>query len=126
MAEAPFASAGFGALRMICDPALAGARRLLMLEAVFDPGQGDPFHHHPEQEEIIYVVEGRVEQWLGRDRRVLGPGDAAFVPPQVVHAAWNVGDGPARLLAVFGPWVEGGVGRVDVGTEPDWSTLRAG
>jgi quercetin dioxygenase-like cupin family protein len=124
-ADAPFRPFGFGALRIICDVASVGATRLLMLEGEFAPGQGDPFHFHPEQEEIIHVLEGRVEQWLGRERRILGPGDATFVPPGVIHGAWNAGETPARLLAIFGPAIEGGIGRVDVAAEAPWSALRA-
>lgn len=124
-ADAPFQPMSFGALRIVCDAASAGATRLLMLEGEFLPGQGDPFHFHPDQEEIIHVLEGRVEQWLGRERRILGPGDATFAPPGVIHGAWNAGETPARLLAIFGPCVEGGIGRVDVGSEAPWSTIRA-
>jgi quercetin dioxygenase-like cupin family protein len=123
-AETPFQREEFGRLRIVCDPSATEARRLLMLEGIFDPGFGDPFHYHPDQEEIMYVVEGRVEQWLGEERRILGPGDATLAMPGQVHGAWNVGDRPARLFAIFGPCVEGGIGRVDVADAEPWRTLR--
>lgn len=50
----------------------------------------------------------------GNRIEVMGdPGDSAFVPAGVVHASYGAGDGPSRLLAIFGPGV-GGAGLVSV------------
>lgn len=115
---------GFATLRMMCHPAATGARQLLMVDATFDSGQGHNFHQHPNQEEIIYVLSGRIEQWIDKERRVLGPGDAAFLPAGTVHASFNVGDGEARLLAVFGPCIGAGFETIDLAEEAPWNALR--
>ena len=73
------------------------------------PGQAHAFHRHPAQEEVIYVLSGTVEQWVDRDMRVLGPGDACFIPAGMVHASFHAGDGDARILAIFGPSVGSGI-----------------
>jgi quercetin dioxygenase-like cupin family protein len=80
---------------------------------------------HPDQEEVLYVVFGRFEQWVDREMRILGPGDSAFVPPGVVHASFPVGDTPAQLLAIFGPCVgDRGFTTVEMANESPWSGLR--
>ena len=43
------------------------------------PRKGHNFHYHSNQEEVLYVVSGTVEQWLERERRTLGPGDSIFI-----------------------------------------------
>ena len=79
-----------------------------MIDATLAPGEGHAFHQHPRQEEVFYVIAGRIEQWIDRERRILGPGDAAFVPPGVVHATFNAGEAEARMLAILGPCVGDG------------------
>ena len=36
--------------------------------------------------------EGRIEQWLEQDKHELGPGEAVYIPKDVVHASYTVGD----------------------------------
>ncbi len=96
-----------------------------MIDVTLDPGKGHNFHKHPDQEEVIVVVSGQVEQWLDREKRLLGPGDSVFIPAGVVHASFNAGSGEAKLAAILGPCV-GDVGYVSVemGDEAPWNTLR--
>jgi quercetin dioxygenase-like cupin family protein len=115
----------WGRLGWLSNPPNTGARQLTVIDVNLDPGKGHNFHKHPDQEEVILVVAGRVEQWVDRESRVLGPGDAAFIPAGIVHASFNVGDGPAKIVAILGPCV-GPIGYelVDVAGEAPWRTLR--
>jgi quercetin dioxygenase-like cupin family protein len=114
----------WGTTWFACGPASTGARQLAVLEAVFEPGGGHAFHMHPEQEELLYVVSGRVEQWVDREMRILGPGDTAFLPAGVVHASHNAHDGPSSVLAIFGPCVGDGFTTVELADLSPWSGLR--
>ena len=58
----------------LCRPDLVAAEKLLLVRANMDPMHCHPFHFHPHREEIIHVVYGRAEQWVGTERRILGPG----------------------------------------------------
>ena len=115
----------FGSLRSLCDPASTGAKQLTIVEAAISPGQGHDFHNHPAQEEVIYVTGGEVEQWVDKEKRILGPGDSAFIPAGVVHASFNTGKSEARILAIFGPCVGDGFSVVDVSGEAPWNAMRA-
>lgn len=110
----------------MCHPDSTGARQLTVIEGVFAPGQGHGFHRHPGQEELIYVLSGRIEHWMEHDRRILGAGDSAFMPAGIVHACFNAGDGEARLLAILGPSAgDSGLDMVDMSGEAPWSEVRA-
>jgi quercetin dioxygenase-like cupin family protein len=115
----------WGRLRWLSHPPSTGARQLTVIDVTLAPGKGHDFHKHPDQEEVIHVLAGEVEQWIDRDKRVLYAGDSAFVPPGVVHASFNVGEGDAKLLAILGPCV-GDIGYelVDVAGEAPWNGLR--
>lgn len=110
--------------RWVSHPASTGAKQLTVVDATLAPGQSHGFHKHPDQEEVIVVIAGKVEQWIGQERRLLGFGDAAFVPPGTVHASFNAGQGDAKLLAIFGPCVGDGFSTVEVGNEAPWKDLR--
>src|SRR5881392_2033267 len=81
----------WGEMGWISRPSTTGAERLTVIDVSLEPGFGHYFHKHPDQEEVIIVRSGRIEQWLEQESRELGPGDAVFVPADTVHASFNAG-----------------------------------
>ena len=61
-------------------------------------GTGAPLHVH-EADELIVVLEGRLEARLGDEVREVGPDQTVVVPPGQPHG-FTVLE-PARLLAFF-------------------------
>jgi quercetin dioxygenase-like cupin family protein len=115
----------WGVLGWLSRPSSTKAKDLTVIEVNLKPGFGHNFHKHPEQEEVIYVIEGEVEQWLEQEKRLLKPGDSVFIGADVVHASFNISSQPAKLLAILGPCVgEGGYVSVEVGDQAPWNTLR--
>jgi quercetin dioxygenase-like cupin family protein len=114
-----------GSTSRLSDPARTGAKQLTVIDVTFEPGKGHSFHKHPDQEEVILVVAGSVEQWIDRERRILGPGDSAFIPAGVVHASFNPGDQPAKIVAILGPCRgPDGYEAIDVSNDAPWNMLR--
>lgn len=98
-----------------------------LLQAVrvtMPPGQAHRFHRHPHMEEMLYVLSGRARQFVGRESRVLGPGDVAHVPMDEVHGTYNVFDEPVVFLAILGPTRFDGPALVDVSHEEPWRSLE--
>ena len=115
----------WGSMGWISQPPATGATQLTVMEVILKAGQGHNFHKHPDQEEVIYIVEGQVEQWLETTHKLLGPGEAVFIPADIVHASFTVGDKPAKLLVTLGPCIgESGYELVDVAGESPWVGLR--
>ena len=115
----------WGKLGWLSNPPNTGAQQLTVIDVNLAPGKGHDFHKHPDQEEVILVVAGTVEQWVGKESRALGPGDSAFIPANVVHASFNVGPKNAKIVAILGPCV-GPIGYelVDVSKRTPWKNLR--
>ena len=102
-----------------------GLSGIVTIEATFLAGKCHDFHRHPGQEEVIYVIEGTIEQWLEHEKRVLSAGDSVVIPASAVHATFNDGDAPARILAILSPSVGAdGYGVEDVAAEEPWASLR--
>ena len=52
----------------------------------FAAGTGSKPHKHPE-EQMINVLSGKFRVRIGTEERILGPGEAALVPPNTEHEA---------------------------------------
>ncbi|HEX7120748.1 MAG TPA: cupin domain-containing protein, partial [Gemmatimonadaceae bacterium] len=98
--------------------------QLLLVRVRMPPGRAHQFHRHPSMEEIIYVISGTAEQWVDRERRVLGPGDSAHIPADVVHGTYNIGEDTLVFLAILAPAKAPGPALVDVHQEEPWRSLR--
>ena len=88
----------WGELGWVSRPSDNQAKNITEILVNLEPGFGHNFHVHPRQEEVIYVLEGEVEQWLETGKKILKAGDAVFVGPGVVHASFNVGKQTAKLF----------------------------
>lgn len=123
--DTPAETLDWGKLRWMSNPPTTGAGQLTVIEVNILPGEGHDFHKHPDQEEVIYVIDGKVEQWLDTEKRILGPGDSVYIDADAVHASFNVGENPAKLLAILGPCVgDLGYELVDVADQSPWKDLR--
>ncbi|MEX2381038.1 MAG: cupin domain-containing protein [Opitutales bacterium] len=107
-----------------CKPGLMKDTDLLMVRVHFPPGGSHKFHYHPKMEEILYVLSGTAEQWVDKEKRILGPGDSLYLEAGVVHGTYNTGDEPLELLAILGQAKSEGPGVVDVFDEEPWNSLR--
>ena len=106
-------------------PSLTGSTAFCVMDVKINPGGGHNFHRHPDQEEVIWVQEGRIEQWLEDEKRELGPGEAVYIPKDVVHASFNVGDSDAKISVILSPTAgEDGYSVTDVFEEEPWASLR--
>lgn len=50
----------------------------------FDPDEGAVEHAHP-QEQVLYVISGRLRVTLGDESGEVGPGEGFHAPPNVPH-----------------------------------------
>lgn len=114
----------WGPHEWISRPDLTAAEQLLMVRVMMPPRRAHQFHRHPAMDEIIYVVSGTAEQWVDRESRLLGPGDAAHIPANVVHGTYNAGDETLVFLAILSPARFEGPALVDVHLEEPWRTLK--
>jgi quercetin dioxygenase-like cupin family protein len=115
----------WGPHEWLSRPGLTAAEHLLMVRVLMPPGRAHQFHRHPAMEEIIYVVSGTAEQWVDREKRLLGPGDAAHIPMDVVHGTYNAGSDTLVFLAILSPARVDGPALIDMYLDEPWRTLRA-
>ena len=73
-----------------------------LLEANFTGG-GTTQHIHHAEEEAFYVLEGEVNVKVGERAIRAAAGAFVLIPRGTVHALWNVGATPRKLLIITSP-----------------------
>ena len=66
-------------------------------EMIFDKDAANEPHSHPDHEQFVYVIRGKVEFTCGDEKRVCGPGDCMYAKRGEIHATRGLEDGSAIL-----------------------------
>ncbi len=74
-----------------------------LLEIELAPGGGNTPHYHKTYDEHFEVVEGTLEVLVGKETRVLRPGQKAVAPRNTLHKFRNPGEERARFLVELRP-----------------------
>ena len=80
--------------------AASGAAQLCLFEQWCDPGHGAPTHLHAV-EEVLHVISGQAEVWIGNDRATLTGGQLVVVPAGHKHGFSNVGAGTLHITSTL-------------------------
>jgi len=92
---------GLGVLFKIPGEATGGA--LSIVEHTFTVGTLVPPHVHTREDEYSVVLEGQIGFRSGAREVVLGAGGYITKPRGELHAMWNAGQTPARMIEVISP-----------------------
>jgi len=101
--DLPVVKIGSLEIRYLMDGIATGAG-VGMFELTVPPGaRVPPAHSHTNNEEIVYVLEGRLRYTVDDDVRDLAPGEHMYTPRGSVHAFSNPHERTARALIVLTP-----------------------
>jgi quercetin dioxygenase-like cupin family protein len=90
-------------IRYLVDGVVSGTATG-MFELTVAPGaRVPPAHSHSANEEIVYVLEGKLRYSVGDETRDLGPGDRMHTPRGVTHAFSNPHGETAKALIMLTP-----------------------
>lgn len=85
--------------RMLAS-AVNGASQLCLFEQWCDPGHGAPTYLHAV-EEILRVIEGQADVWIGEAHVTLSSGELAIVPAGRKHGFSNCGGGTLHTMSTL-------------------------
>lgn len=93
---------GFGVVGKVSGKVTGGA--FSIVEHPLEPGVlGAPPHTHRDEDETSFVIEGEIGVLIGEEEFRVGAGSYVLKPRGVVHAFWNPGPEPARVLEIISP-----------------------
>jgi quercetin dioxygenase-like cupin family protein/type 1 glutamine amidotransferase len=91
----------WGKLTWYVSAQLGNSDAMTVGEAVIRPGQENPRHYHPNCDEILHVVRGRILHSMGTRKMEMSAGDTVSIPLGVHHNARNIGTEDAVLAISF-------------------------
>jgi mannose-6-phosphate isomerase-like protein (cupin superfamily) len=74
-----------------------------VLEQTVEPGVLVAAHSHQRETQCAYVLSGSITFHVDGREASVGPGGYVVRPAGSVHALWNAGPGPARMLEITSP-----------------------
>lgn len=90
-------------IRPLIDRTTAPITQCSLAEELLPPGKSVMPHHHEVLEEIYYILSGVGVMVIGDETRVVGAGDAIYIPTGQRHTLTNTGMEPMRVVLVCGP-----------------------
>ncbi len=91
----------WGSLTWLASRDLGNAADLTLGRVVIRRGCANPSHCHPNCEEVLYLLHGRLEHYLGPQKILLAAGDTLHIPASVLHHAANIGDDDADMIVAY-------------------------
>jgi quercetin dioxygenase-like cupin family protein len=92
---------GLGVAFKLPGDATGGA--VAVVEHPFEVGCLVPPHLHTREDEYSIVLQGEIGFRSGEREVVLGPGGYITKPRGEMHAMWNAGSVPARMIEIISP-----------------------
>ena len=91
----------WGKLEWFASRALGNSTKMTLGRATLRPGQANPLHWHPNCDEILRVVQGRIVQTVGDKEFEMRAGDTITIPEGTRHRSRNVGPDDAVLEIAY-------------------------
>jgi quercetin dioxygenase-like cupin family protein len=91
----------WGRLTWMASAALGNSDVLTVGQCTIRPGCANPPHHHPNCDEVLFVLRGTIEHRVGDQYALMSAGDTISIPLGEIHHARNVGAEDAELMISF-------------------------
>jgi quercetin dioxygenase-like cupin family protein len=83
--------APFGRLVWMVSGPLGNSTTMTVGRCHIEPGKANPRHFHPNCDEVLYLLQGRIRHTLDDESVEMRAGDAISIPAGAVHNAENIG-----------------------------------
>jgi oxalate decarboxylase/phosphoglucose isomerase-like protein (cupin superfamily) len=96
----------WGRIQWMSEPRVTGTERMTAGIVTLEVGKGHQRHNHPNEEELLFVVQGDGIQMIdidGEERRQVSAGTMIQIPVGIYHSTVNTGDQPMILFVVYSP-----------------------
>jgi quercetin dioxygenase-like cupin family protein len=92
----------WGALTFFAGRRLGNSAEMTIGRCLLKPGASNPRHYHPNCEEILVVMQGRIIHTAAGGGEVeMNEGDTVTIPRNIWHCARNIGENDALLFIAF-------------------------
>ncbi len=91
----------WGSLTWVAGGKIGNAAEQTVGRVTIKAGSANPRHHHPNCEEVLYLLAGRLAHTIGDESVIMEPGDTIVIAADILHNASSIGDVDADMIVVF-------------------------
>ena len=91
----------WGSLTWVASRAAGNAESTTVGRVVVRSGQANPRHRHPNSEEVLHLLRGRLRHTIDDREFPMEPGDTIVIPADVFHNAFRIGDGDTEMIVAY-------------------------
>ncbi|HEX5323097.1 MAG TPA: cupin domain-containing protein [Capsulimonadaceae bacterium] len=91
----------WGIIRWVASEALGNSEHMTVGMVTIKSGEGNPVHRHPNCEEILHLLSGKLDHMLEGKVFAMSPGDTITIPAGAWHNARAVGGEDASMVVCF-------------------------
>jgi quercetin dioxygenase-like cupin family protein len=91
----------WGRLVWMVSGALGNSETMTVGRCFIKPGHANPAHYHPNCDEVLYVLRGRIEHRVDDEYVEMNAGDTISIPTGRIHNARNIGSEEAEFVISF-------------------------
>lgn len=100
-AEAERIEEPWGSLNWLANDALGNSANLTLGRVIIKKGHSSPRHSHPNCDEVLYLLKGKLKHIVGNQTFVVEPGDTTVAPANTAHITLNIGDEDADFILAY-------------------------
>jgi len=97
----------WGSLTWLASRQIGNAQGLTLGRVVIRKGKSNPRHSHPNCEEVLYLLRGRLEHTVGAESVILEAGDTIVLDAGVPHNATSIGEEDADMIVAYSSGTRG-------------------
>src|SRR4051812_18272917 len=101
MADSEALDFDWGRITWLVSGSLGNSTTMTFGRVTIRAGHNNPRHRHPNCDEILHLLSGRLEHTLGDATFAMEPGDTISIPTGIWHNARAVGDTDAEMTISF-------------------------
>lgn len=91
----------WGRIVWLVSRGLGNSTTMTFGRVTIQAGQANPRHRHPNCDEVLHLISGRLEHTLGDERILMEAGDTISIPTGVWHNATALGETDAEMAIAF-------------------------
>lgn len=91
----------WGSLNWLAGRGLHNSENLTLGRVVIKAGHFNPKHSHPNCDEVLYLLQGKLMHVIGDQTYIMEPGDTTLAPANVSHLAFSIGKENADMIVAY-------------------------
>ncbi len=99
--EGELIDAPWGKLTWLASRKLGNSTTMTFGRVIIPADQTNPRHRHPNCDEILHLLSGRIEHSMGDEKFILEAGDTISIPAGVWHNASSLDGDDAEMVICF-------------------------